>query len=62
MRFHACSILHASAAVNRDTRSMKVAMAETQTEGAQLTRRWTAALRDYCGAASQMVLFVRMTA
>jgi len=46
MCFQACSTLYASAAVNRDTRRMKAAMAKN-IEGARLTRRWTAALRDY---------------
>jgi hypothetical protein len=34
--FQSCSILHASAAVNRDTRRMTVAMAKTQQERAAL--------------------------
>jgi hypothetical protein len=46
--FHWCSTLHASAAVNCDTRRMKVAYGGA-TEGEWFTRRWPAALRDYCG-------------
>ena len=36
MCFQACSTLYASAAVNRDTRRMTVAMAKTQQERAAL--------------------------
>jgi hypothetical protein len=45
------SILHATAAMNRDTRRLTAAVAET--EGEPRTRKWTAALRNYCGAVAR---------